>query len=969
MNRLLTHLEQELPGDAAIPGALVPPPPEELRSIRHSIGLPTNDTEIPRPGIPLSTSALLVNGRDEHNIGHELRRELASADAVDLICAFIRWQGLRLLEGELKRLCDAKKPLRVLTTVYCGATEARALDALVEWGADVKVSYDIQRTRLHAKAWLFRRDTGFSTAYIGSSNLSASALLDGLEWNVRLSAVENPHVLDRFAAAFESYWQDPEFEKYSHAERPRFERAVRRQTSDPAEQLVGLDLEPYPFQRDILAKLEAERVLHNGWKNLVVAATGTGKTVIAALDYRRVRKQWGEARLLFVAHRKEILTQSRSVFRTAMRDGSFGERWVDGERPVDGQHVFASIQTLAQADLDRLPPDAFDVVIVDEVHHAEAPTYERLLHHLRPRLLLGLTATPERADGQTILPWFDGRIAAELRLWTALERQLLAPFQYFGIHDDADLSSLRWTRGGYQTSDLENVYVFSRESARRRVAMIIEALQRKVDDPHTMRALGFCVGVEHARFMAEQFAMAGIRAVAVVGTTERDAREAALRDGRVNVIFTVDLFNEGVDVPQVDTILFLRPTESATVFLQQLGRGLRRTEGKTCCTVLDFIGKPHRRFRFDLRFRALLGGTRRTVDRQIAEGFPVLPAGCAIDLDRDSRGIVLTNLRESLGTGVARLVEALKECAADLGRAPTLTEYLQHAALDLSDLYRKVSGGWLGWTRLQREAGILGNVAEDPVLTAGIALRMLHVDDLDRLTLYRQLLASPVPPDVAAHDPRRLAMLHFSLWGKDGKSFGIAEGLDRLWRNAHVVAELRQLLDVLDDRTDHVTYPLDVDVPLCAHASYTQAEILTAFGRNVPGESWYQHQAGVLFDEPTRCDLFFVTTQKSERDYSPTTMYRDYALSPELFHWESQSATTADSDVGRRYQRHRELGTHVLLFVRKKNADDRGVAPPYVCLGLAEYVRHEGERPMAITWRLRRPMPPAFFVATRLAAA
>jgi hypothetical protein len=189
---------------------------------------------------------------------------------------------------------------------------------------------------------------------------------------------------------------------------------------------------------------------------------------------------------------------------------------------------------------------------------------------------------------------------------------------------------------------------------------------------------------------------------------------------------------------------------------------------------------------------------------------------------------------------------------------------------------------------------------------------MLHVDDTDLLALYRELVASPVPPDVGAHDPRRLAMLHFSLWGKDGKSYGIAEGFDRLWRNPRVLAELRQLLDVLDDRTDHLTYPLDIDVPLRAHASYTLAEVLTDLGRNVPGERWCQLQAGVLFDEPTRCDLFFVTTQKSERDYSPTTMYRDFALSPELFHWESQSATSADSDVGRRYQRHREVGTHVL---------------------------------------------------------
>jgi superfamily II DNA or RNA helicase len=649
VNRLLAHLQRALPDDPTIPGALLPPPPEELRAIRRRGALPGDDTETPRPGIPLSTSALLVNGRDEHRIGHELQRELVSADGVDLVCAFIRWQGLRLLERELKQLCGARKPFRVLTTVYCGATEAPALDALVDWGADLKVSYDNQRTRLHAKAWLFRRDTGFSTAYIGSSNLSASALLDGLEWNVRLSAVENPHVLDRFAAAFESYWQDPEFETYSHVERPRFERAVRRQTSDPAEQLVGLDLEPYPFQREILAKLDAERVLHGRWKNLIVAATGTGKTVMAALDYRRIRQQWREARLLFVAHRKEILTQSRSVFRAALRDGSFGERWVDGERPVDGQHVFASIQTLARADLDRLPRDAFDVVIVDEVHHAEAPTYERLLERVRPRLLLGLTATPERADGRSILPWFDGRIAAELRLWTALERQLLAPFQYFAVHDDADrhrcaghgagirratsrtsTPSAARARGGASRSSSRRSG--GRSTTRRRCAPSDSASASRM--PPSWRSSSW---QRHppSPSSAPRTAMPGRpRPRPARRTRERDLHRRSLQRGRRR--------------PQVDTILFLRPTESATVFLQQLGRGLRRTEGKTCCTVLDFIARPNRRFRFDLasgHSSAARGGR----GRQIADGFPVLPAGCAIDLDRESRGIVLTNLRRASG--------------------------------------------------------------------------------------------------------------------------------------------------------------------------------------------------------------------------------------------------------------------------------------------------------------------------------
>src|SRR5439155_3606517 len=244
----------------------------------------------------------------------------------------------------------------------------------------------------------------------------------------------------RSSKAFDGYWEDPEFEPYDPArDRERFECARKVERPQAPFELLALDVNPYPHQQEILDRLTAERDLHCRWKNLVVAATGTGKTVIAALDYRRVRRMWGEARLLYVAHRREILHQSRSTFRAVLRDGSFGELWSEGERPVGGKHVFASIQTFARVDLDALSPDVFEVVIVDEVHHAEARTYERLLAHLRPRLLLGLTATPERADGEDIRRWFDGRVAAELRLWTALERGLLCPFQYFGLHDDVDL--------------------------------------------------------------------------------------------------------------------------------------------------------------------------------------------------------------------------------------------------------------------------------------------------------------------------------------------------------------------------------------------------------------------------------------------------------------------------------------------------------------------------------------------------
>jgi HKD family nuclease len=489
---------------------------------------PLRDARPTAPEIPLSQSDLLVNARGEPRVGSVLQKEIDSADRIDLIVAFIRWSGLRLVEPRLRAFVERGGQLRVITSTYTGSTERRAVEELIKLGAEVRVSYQADMTRLHAKAWLFYRNSGFSTVFIGSSNLSTSAMLDGVEWNVRLTQSDAPSIVEKFAATFESYWADPDYESYDPSrDIDKFDDAVRRGSDGDERRLtfVGLDVEPRPYQREMLDQLNVERYRHNRWRNLVVAATGTGKTVVAALDYRRLSDRdeplpWRAGQrplsLLFVAHRREILQQSRDMFRAVLRDGSFGELYVDGARPDRWRHVFASVQSLRSDVLERIAPEHFDVVIVDEFHHAAAPTYKKLLEHLRPKLLLGLTATPERTDGETILEWFGGRVAVELRLWDALDRGLLSPFHYFGIHDNVDLSRIAWTRGRYDDRQLENLYTGSDV----RVAQILRQLQQKVSDIGRMRALGFCVGVDHARFMAERFTRAGIPSSAVLGTSE-----------------------------------------------------------------------------------------------------------------------------------------------------------------------------------------------------------------------------------------------------------------------------------------------------------------------------------------------------------------------------------------------------------------------------------------------------------------
>jgi superfamily II DNA or RNA helicase/HKD family nuclease len=971
-NRLIELIDAEMATGARsgeLADRIASPVEALLALVPRTASMPGVSSIPERPAIPLSTSDLLINARGEPSLGNVLAREFASADRVDLLCAFVRWNGLRILEEPIRRLRERGCPLRVLTTTYTGSTERRALELLVQHGAEVKVSYDTQTTRLHAKAWLFHRNTGFSTAYIGSSNLSHSAMIEGREWNVRLSQSDASDILGKFQANFDSYWADPGFETFEPTrDRDRFDAAVRPRGDSTEIPFLSLDLTPYPHQVEILEKLQVERQRHGRHRNLVVAATGTGKTLVAAFDYKRLKAAGARGRLLYVAHRKEILKQSLGAFRHVLRDGAFGELYVDGERPERGEHVFASIQSLSQIALDQMPPDAFDIVVVDEFHHAAASTYRRLLDHIQPKELVGLTATPERADGQSILDRFDGRIAAEIRLWEALERSLLCPFQYFGIHDQTDLSHVRWSRRGYDTSELQNLYTGNDV----RVRLVVEELRKKVRDVSSMRAIGFCVSIAHAEFMAAKFNQYGIPSVAVSAESSPEEREQALRrlrDRQINTVFAVDLFNEGVDIPEIDTVLFLRPTESATVFLQQLGRGLRQMEGKDCLTVLDFIGQASNQFRFDQRYRALTGASRSAIKKQVEEGFPLLPAGCSIQLDRVAADIVLSNINEALGSSFKGLAAELRS----LGRDVDLAEFLREADLSLEDLYRNPA--WY-WSKLRREVGLITRPEgpDESVLTRGFR-RLLDLEDPEWIDLLRTVLGGESPPDVAPlHERQRriLTACHFELWGASGSAASLQESLTKLWRNDAVRFELVEFLGLLEASASHLPVPLDHaaswqhSIPLALHCRYSLDDILAAFARSTV-DNPYRIREGIYFDEPTNSYCFFVTLEKTMERYSPTTLYRDYAISPDLFHWESQSTTSQISPTGHRLIHHAEQKVSILLFVRER-ASVAGRTLPYMFLGPAEHISHEGDRPIAITWKLGYPMPADFFRDAKVAA-
>jgi len=893
----------------------------------------------------------------------ELQKEIASADEIRLMVSFIKKRGLALIYTQLKDFTNRGGKLKVITTTYMQATDFEAVKKLAELNnTEIKVTYDITDERLHAKAYIFLRNTGFNTAYIGSSNLSEQALDTGAEWNVKVTQMEQPRMMKNIMGAFDASWWAEGYEAFvSGEDDERLKIALGKEPDNTIDFDLLRLIRPFDYQQEILERLQVEREVRGHWRNLVVAATGTGKTVMAASDYKAFAEKNERARLLFIAHREEILRQSLLTFRQVLNDYNFGEKWYGGEEPANYEYVFASKDTLNnRLENLRLPADYYDYIVIDEVHHVAASSYRKIIDHFKPKVLLGLTATPERMDGEDITQDFDGTISAEIRLDDALNKGLLAPFYYYGITDSVDYSEVAWDKGHYVASELSRIYSYNDT----RTAVILQSLQKYLPDIRNVRALCFCVDQQHAKYMASKFTLCGLKADVL--TSENAQMRAPLyrrlKNKEINYLFVVDMFNEGVDIPEVDTILFLRPTESLTVFIQQFGRGLRKAEGKTHVDIFDYVGNSRAEFNYSERMRVMLGRTSMSVIEEMERDCPHLPLGCRIMLEPKAKEYILQNIRGAIQRFTARRVLGLVQNFERHHSVPlTLSNFIRIYQIPVDKLYKNRT-----WNQILFEAGVNEKQSRfNEELSRAVFRKWSATDSYSYLSFIEQLARWAFRVRVNsmnAVDQKRLLMFYYDLFETAGRFTNLQEMVDALAADKLFCEELAEVIGLMLQENKAYEKPdnsLLPNFPLKLHGVYTKAQIQVAIGTSTLAIKSSVRE-GVERNKKMNVEAMFVDIIK-KREEGSTTDYDDKALTPYLFQWDTQNKTTPESMVGQAYINQTQT---MLLFVREQKnfVEDKTRTMGFVYLGrvtLSDWVyKNLGNRKqMQIRWNMIEPIP------------
>lgn len=868
-----------------------------------------------------NSARLTTGGRDP--LLPLLAECLDKSHSVDLAIAFAMDSGVALIEPWFRDLLARGGRLRIVVGDYLDTTDPTALARLLDLDGAEPFVFETGGLSFHPKAWLFRAADARGAAIVGSSNLSQSALTEGVEWNLH-----SEDAADGVAAAFDELLARSEVKPLTTA---WIDEYAKRRRARPMPEFTarvvaeeGPPPEPHTIQQEALEALTLSR--SNGHRaGLVVLATGLGKTWLAAFD--TIQAQAG--RILFVAHRDEILTQAMAAFRKVRPEAKLG-RYTGTEKEADAEILFASVQTLGRVGhLRQFDRDHFDYIVVDEFHHAAASTYQNLISHFTPRFLLGLTATPDRTDGADLLGLCGENLVYQCDLFRGIDAGHLSPFHYFGVPDDVDYAQIPWRSGQFDPSALDAAL-----ATEARAMNALEQYRKRASGP----AIGFCCSMRHADYMADYFRTAGLNAVSVhsgPSSTPRASSLAALGRGEIDILFAVDMFNEGVDVPEIRTVLMLRPTESAIIWLQQLGRGLRRIEGKVL-QVIDYIGN-HRSFLTKVATLLQAGSGDRSISTKLdalQTGDFQMPVGCEITYELKVIDILRTILRPK--EGAAELEAFYIDFRNRNGIRPTAVDVFRNG-------FDPRSSGHGGWFDFVRDMG--DDLPERTFATHGRLFRYIERPrGLSRAALsgLRHVVAGRQPEEGASE----LAFIPHLAQSSDGIRLSRPDASGELeplaielidWR----LAEAPKAHEAAETAATFAGKPESLEL----WSRYLVPDIAVFFGEEYKQNLW---RTGIkaLPDKRIMILLANVSTQDMT--------YENAFISPSRLKWFSQNQTRQDSKHGRIING--EEGHEVHLFVRRGNKVN-GKVNPFIYCGNPRFSAWAGEKPIEVDWELVAPVP------------
>ena len=937
---------------------------------------------------------LIINEKAKFmNFFVHLKNELMTCKKFYFIVSFIKYSGIQLLISTLDELEALGIKGEIITSVYLNITDPKALSKLLSY-KNIKVKiYNNSNESFHTKAYLFEKEK-YHTCIIGSSNISQSALYSAEEWNVKLTDNDFFDIYNQSFNQFQKLWNSNEaigltedfigkYEEYKEKNRPQNTFDYRKIQTEKKKFI------PNSMQIEILEKLKNTRKSGNN-RGLVVAATGTGKTYLAAMDVKEFFKNRKNSSFLFIAHREELLDNAIRVFSDILHieKENFG-RIFSGNKEVGHNMIFASIQSLRNCYKDFIS-DKFNYIIVDEFHHASASSYEKIIHYFKPEFLLGLTATPERMDGKDILALCDYNLVGEMGMRKAMEKDLIVPFHYFGVNDiTVDYEKIPYRNGKYDEEILLNDL-----SVSIRTDYIVEKMEKFGYDGKYMSGIAFCQNIKHALYMKNEFLRKGYKSellTSKTNLTERSKILESFRNKEIEILCVVDILNEGIDIPDINLLLFLRPTLSSTVFIQQIGRGLRKAAGKDFVTIIDFIGN-HKKdylitkvFSDEIHNKSFLYEKKEKIIEQIKNQFSNIPGASYIELDRICQERIIDKIEKINFNSRNILKEMYNEFKNDIGKSPE--EFLEISDFDSNielfvELVTKVGSFYEAQVQFENDNFIKYYRMKNPKtdLLAYMEKKIRLCEPFTYLTVKFFLKSK-----YEGQNLRNKYINSEILLSEYKKYFSIKDEFKNFYLLERIFNELieDEILEAdlygykISKKYEAIFYEEDKnfekrlsdlinlglnefrkndieefnDNVLITHKEYKRIDLQILLDSKVPKGTW---RAGYANTEKDIC--LFITNDKSHI-MQENLKYDNSLHSDEIIQWISQPKTYHSSSVGQMFIKHREKNMKVHIFARKYAFMNGNKTNPFIYLGQADYYRSFGDKPMTILWKLRRKLP------------